>query len=592
MTYNGLDDYRTYLKHGITTQNRNGDPEKQTTPLSAKAAVWFLAAASAVTNLALSIGGFYNYNFDSWYHMFFASHYMNSWFNMWEPRWFGGFSVASYPPLVTQVLALGGWVIGLPNAYVVLSLILMTILPVVMFLFASNFLSRWQAVGAGIMTLLFPGIYLSNYTYGQLPTMFALVASLLMGNFLWHYLDTGRFRDMLAAALSTGITIAAHHYTFICLTPAILAVVVVTYCINNRPQFTTLVGRLTIFTAVSLPLVIIPVIPFWDYVLHAPDQTPIFHLSRANFFVDTSALLKFGIAPYLLYLFMIPFVALTVTKDKRLIPLAAVFLLFFLLGLGGTTPLPRLIFGRWWEWLTYDRFSLWAGILLILLLARLIPEPIFFTLRRLSNPAAYLIAALLIIQAAGCAYFASEPYRRSFLPSPPQIEMGTLVGFLAHDDVKECRYLTLGFSEPNMEKLGTLTSAQNIDGVWIPGRDIEILNHSGVALLDSSKFSAAGLEVLDKILANAAQYNLKWVLVNDMFYEDILQRNGFEKIFSDEISRESPLGAVTIWTKDAIPAIPESDKEEKGLRAVIWGTGPLVLLTLFIVTLVTKKGSS
>jgi hypothetical protein len=40
-------------------------------------------------------------------------------------------------------------------------------------------------------------------------------------------------------------------------------------------------------------------------------------------------------------------------------------LLLFSLGLGGTTPLPRLLFGANWAWLTYDRFSLWAGLALL-----------------------------------------------------------------------------------------------------------------------------------------------------------------------------------------------------------------------------------
>ena len=72
-----------------------------------------LACSAFAFNLGLSLTGFYNWTFDSWAHLFFASHYMHSWFNTWEPRWFGGFSVTSYPPLVTQLLALGGFVFGL-----------------------------------------------------------------------------------------------------------------------------------------------------------------------------------------------------------------------------------------------------------------------------------------------------------------------------------------------------------------------------------------------------------------------------------------------------------------------------------------------
>ena len=50
--------------------------------------------------------GFYRFSWDASTHMFFADHYRRSWFALWEPRWFGGFSVSSYPPLVHQLLAL------------------------------------------------------------------------------------------------------------------------------------------------------------------------------------------------------------------------------------------------------------------------------------------------------------------------------------------------------------------------------------------------------------------------------------------------------------------------------------------------------
>lgn len=57
-----------------------------------------LAGAALLFNLGLSLSSFYDWNYDSWNHLFFASHYMNFWFDTWEPRWFGGFSVTSYPP--------------------------------------------------------------------------------------------------------------------------------------------------------------------------------------------------------------------------------------------------------------------------------------------------------------------------------------------------------------------------------------------------------------------------------------------------------------------------------------------------------------
>jgi hypothetical protein len=539
-----------------------------------------LAGISFIANLGLALSGFYNWNYDAWSHLFFASHYLHSWFNTWDPRWFGGFSVTSYPPLVTQLLALGGFVIGLGNSYILLNLIVMILLPIAMFCFSLNFLPRRQAFMAGLLVMLFPAIYLADYTYGQLPGLFAMAAALFMGAVLWRYLASGKMRDALAAALLAGITIAAHHYTFICFTPAIIAAVVLTHYFSARPTVSSLVRRLGIFALLSLPLVLLPVLPFWLYVLHAIPQTPVFHLSRANFFTNVSALYKFFLAPYLLFLLLLPLVGLSAYKHRSLIPIALVFLLFFILGLGGTTPLPHLIFGRWWQWLTYDRFALWAGILAIPLVARLIPQPAFrMQGSRLQWGASVAAAGAILAQSIGCAFFAAAPLGGYFVPSPPSVNINALVAFLDSPLVGEqYRYLTLGFGEAQMERLSTLANANDLDGSWAPGRTIPLLIGSGIGLIDTSKFSDPDLKTLNVILDSAAQFHLKWVLVNDLYYSDILTKYGFKLSYSDEQNKDSSFGSVTVWTKDDIPPIQGVATSDTGPLSIVWGIGPLLLL--------------
>ena len=61
---------------------------------------------------------------------------------------------------------------------------------------------------------------------------------------------------------------------------------------------------------------------------------------------------------------LIPF-AIWLARQRQLIGLGISFFMLFLLGLGGTTPLPRWLFGAGWEWLTYDRFAFWASLALL-----------------------------------------------------------------------------------------------------------------------------------------------------------------------------------------------------------------------------------
>ena len=51
--------------------------------------------------------------YDALIHLFFADHYANSWFEPWNYKWYTGFTVMSYPPLVHQSIALFSMIGGL-----------------------------------------------------------------------------------------------------------------------------------------------------------------------------------------------------------------------------------------------------------------------------------------------------------------------------------------------------------------------------------------------------------------------------------------------------------------------------------------------
>ncbi|MFZ0283626.1 MAG: hypothetical protein WAL32_00205, partial [Terriglobales bacterium] len=45
-------------------------------------------------------------SYDANFHIFFASHYVNHWFDPWNSKWYAGFSQTTYPPLPQQWVAL------------------------------------------------------------------------------------------------------------------------------------------------------------------------------------------------------------------------------------------------------------------------------------------------------------------------------------------------------------------------------------------------------------------------------------------------------------------------------------------------------
>jgi hypothetical protein len=551
--------------------------------------IMLLLGVAFVLNLGFSLSGFYNWNYDSWAHMFFASHYMNSWFDTWDVRWFGGMSVTSYPPLVTQLLALVGFVTGLEYAYIILNILVMMAIPIAVYYFSCCFLPQRQATWAGLFAIFLPSIYLASYTYGQLPTLFALVSTLFMGTFLCHYLKNGDLKAALIAALLFGITAAFHQFTFICLVPGMIAVTGISFILSRQTDTKVILKRLVIFGLISLPLALIPIFPFWQFLIHATPQTPIPHITREFIFANSNAFWMILVAPYLLFLLAIPLAFKAAIRNKILIPILILFLLLFILGLGSTTPLPKLIFGGWWQWLIYDRFALWAGIVLLPLVAKTVTLDIFELGKKLARPAVNVfIAVAFIAMYIGISCIVTNPLRYPVLTTIPNASLKILVEFLDTNAGDEYRYITLGLGEAQVEKISAMTKSSSLDGGYYTARTLPVLTESGIGTIDSIKYVDPELTALDTILAEADSYNLKWILVNDIFYNDILEKNGFILHWSAEKAGDNRLGSITIWGKNGIPPIAEDDNHETGFGSMIWGIAPIGLVVALILLLLKK----
>lgn len=521
--------------------------------------------------------------------MFFGSHYINSWFDTWEVRWFGGFSVTTYSPLIAQVIAILSFAVGLEVAYILLSLGIMILLAFAVYSYSRNFLSNERAIWAGLFSQVLLSLYLANYTYGQLPTLFALTSSIFLGAYLWRYIDSGRSKYLIISSLLMGITAASHHFTFMCFTPFLVVATSLILLFSRSMKISLIIKRLAIFTAAGIPLALLPIFPLWQFLLENNIQEPIFHLSRTNLFTNWEAFYKFFLLPYLPFLPIIPFTAIIAYKNRRLWPLFVIALLLFIFGLGGSTPLPRLIFGPWWQWLVYDRFSLWAGVCFLPLLAQLLPTHWLQAIKICRASIIFLFITLIIIGAAiSVSYTTYEPLRHPY--QIERVQFTPLLEFLEKEEVQQYRYITLGFGEAQMQKLSTLTSARTLDGTYYTARQLPILKESGISTIDASKHDDRGLRVLAEILENASSYNLKWVFVNDAFYNDILNQYGFKMRHFDD--RNYKWGGVTVWEKEKIPPIEKDYRSEAGFWAYVWGIVPLLLVTFLILVLLMRTNPS
>src|SRR6185503_2197340 len=120
----------------------------------------------------------YRLSYDAYTHMLFANHYAENWFSLWEPRWYTGFTVVSYPPLTHQLIALFIPLVGFDAALALILWAVVTLYPLGVYTFSSVFAGKSAASYAALSSAILLPIYVAAYIFGQLPfltsTLFAL----------------------------------------------------------------------------------------------------------------------------------------------------------------------------------------------------------------------------------------------------------------------------------------------------------------------------------------------------------------------------------------------------------------------------------
>jgi len=328
-------------------------------PRNARLAVLF----SFIFHGGLILAARYRLSYDAYNHMFFGDHYRMDWWSLWDPRWYTGFSVNSYPPLVHQLIGGLSHVIGLDAAFALILWVAVTLLPLAVYSFARIFVGKASAGYAALGAAFLPSVYLTAHIFGQLPTLAATVTALFGMTALNQYLREGnRLNGALAISLLS--TVMAFHHATLLLLPWLVLAITLHLLITKQNNWQTLALRLLIVGIVSMLVMLLVIWPFWEWGRTQSIQTPIDHASRHNFFKDPMAPLLFFLPVYGPLMVIIP-AALFLARKRQLLGLGLAFCALFLLGLGNTTPLPRLFFGKGWEWLTYDRFAFWGSLTLL-----------------------------------------------------------------------------------------------------------------------------------------------------------------------------------------------------------------------------------
>ena len=489
-------------------------------------------------------------SYDAHFHMFFADHYAHHWFNPWNEKWFTGFSQTTYPPLEHQWIAIFSHVLGLTMSYMLVQLIAILLLPVGMYRFARLWVDERAASYAALASVLLGSLSFLVYQSGQLSTTLAAPLYLNALPYFHEWMTKSRGRALVKGVALCMAAAAAHHVTLIFGSVLFAAPVVWRAILDAKDSGAAdsdeggastagVVTRAAIFAVVAAVGIGLVLLPYFIALIHNPiKQMPIPHASRSNFLLEPVWGLNFWLIPLGALLLALPYVFWKGPSERRLRPLFFGFWAAFLFGLGGTTPVPRWLLGRAFYVLTFERFTFWASLLALPIVALLMVKIV----DRFQTKGIVALSVLGVLS-TGCAlgWMSWHP-----LNTPP-FDVTPVVNFLNRDNHDRFRYLTLGFGSL-MSEVSIGAHASSVDGEYNSARLLPEMTAYGSAQLSNSKYYGTnGMESLRAVLKHANKYGLKYIFVRDTYYEPLLAFAGWRptEVYDD--------GLITLWTKDDVP---------------------------------------
>lgn len=535
--------------------------------------------------------------YDAFIHMFFGDHYHRSWFDPWEPRWYTGFATTSYPPGTHMMIAGLMHLMPLRAAFVVVQLAGLLLLVLGVYRFSLLWIAPRAAGYAALALTLASSISETVHMFGQLPTIFSLGLFLNGLPYFFRWIVFGRVQNLGYAVAFSAATTSAHHVTTIfggvLFVLPLAAQSLRAYAALGWPEgmrwpvlrFWRPLVRGMLLAVLMIMAVAVTVFPYWYWSVTDPiTQVPIPHGSRESFLERLDLGLIFFVIPWGVSLLILPY-AFYKAATSSLWPLGLSLALCFVLGTGGTTPIPRAILGGAFDILTLDRFTFWGSILILPFTGVMIDG----LMHGRSREAVRAVLGVAGHRALVGGFFLAMSGLASVVailttirPTQPDfIDPVPIVSFLEEDEHDRWRYLTLGFGD-QFAYVSALTSAQSVDGNYHSARRLPDLTSFSVERLENAKYlGVAGLGSLEQFVVNADRYHLKYIFSNDAFYDPLLHFNGWNRLNRLQ-------NGVVVWEKPDVTPLPLylPRRSVPVTHAVMWAVLPPAALLLAFVLLV------
>jgi len=284
----------------------------------------------------LLLAGSYQGTYDAFVHMFFADHYDRSWWNPWEPRWYTGFTLVSYPPLTHQLTALISKVSSIPIGFMTVMLFATLTTTLGVYRFSRLWVDKRPATYAALLAVVSSSIAETVHVFGQLPTMFVIGVMLNALPFVWRWVEDADTSDLFRVWALLMVAAAGHHVTtlfgMVFFSGPILATLLLRKFRTPHPNEEHFEGqkfrlrhvnrlvwqrvkrvspaffRCGVFGVGLILILVITVLPYWLWSRSDPiTQITIPHASRDSFLENRPAGLMFFLIPWGVLLLILPY---------------------------------------------------------------------------------------------------------------------------------------------------------------------------------------------------------------------------------------------------------------------------------------------
>ncbi len=259
-----------------------------------------------------------------------------------------------YPPLSHQLVALTAKLTGdIYLAYKIILLLFLIIGPIAVFRYARRITTRDSSLIAGLLFIILPSIRMMVFTYGQFAAFVSIIFILLCAGPFYDFIRSRNKYAGIEAICWISCSVASHHATTFFFLPAVLTIVI--FSNIHRKNLNSHLTNSFLLLTLTIIFSYIVVYSFWNWFFGFQIQTPIPHPSRENLLIDFNIFRFFFLYFYGPVLLILPFLLMKSILRSNFLISVCLIEFYLVLGLGGTTPVPSIIFGNNWNWMTFER---------------------------------------------------------------------------------------------------------------------------------------------------------------------------------------------------------------------------------------------